>query len=282
MAHIFISYARTDAGAANRLVGTLAKAGYEAWIDREIPGGDLWKRRIVEAIDGADAFLILLSPNSVASDNVRRELDVADARKKLILPLVIAPMKTPQEMEYSLAGLQTIDFAADADAADRQLLNALRSLRAIEEKSVGWKTKEALERLNAILPDPARSIREKTHDYIDVASTPSEGLKTWQKKSAEVQARRDANTAEREELRKKQEKLLQEAGATSSAEIKKQKLEKCNAITRQLESLTSESTAISKDELAVMGEAAWERTKNMDQNRKMLEEAYKLSKGIWK
>lgn len=72
MAHIFISYARKDAEAANRLVGTLANAGYQAWIDREITGGDLWKRRIVEAIDGADAFLVLLSPHSVASDNVQR------------------------------------------------------------------------------------------------------------------------------------------------------------------------------------------------------------------
>ena len=78
------------------------------------PGGELWKKRIVQAIEQARAFLILLSPNSVVSDDVRKELDIAENRKKLILPLVIAPMKIPPEMEYSLAGLQRIDFAADS------------------------------------------------------------------------------------------------------------------------------------------------------------------------
>src|SRR6516165_4326441 len=100
MAHIFISYARKDAQAANRLVGTLAKAGYEAWIDREIPGGELWKKRIVDAIEQAKGFLILLSPNS-------------------------------------LAGLQRVDLAADPSAGDRQLLSAIQSLRAIEQ-NVAW------------------------------------------------------------------------------------------------------------------------------------------------
>ena len=126
MAHIFISYARKDAKAANRLVGTLGKAGYDAWIDREIPGGELWRKRIVQEIEQAKAFLILLSPNSVASDDVRKELDIAENRKKLILPLVIAPMRIPPEMEYSLAGLQRIDFAADPIAGDQQLLSAIQ------------------------------------------------------------------------------------------------------------------------------------------------------------
>jgi hypothetical protein len=57
---------------------------------------------------------------------------MADSRKKLIFPLVIAPMEIPPEMEYSLSGLQQIDFVTDPDAGDRQLLSALKSLHAIE------------------------------------------------------------------------------------------------------------------------------------------------------
>ena len=53
MAHIFVSYARKDVGAADRLVGTLREAGYEAWIDRQIPGGELSKKQIVQAIEKA-------------------------------------------------------------------------------------------------------------------------------------------------------------------------------------------------------------------------------------
>jgi hypothetical protein len=192
MAHIFISYARKDVHAANRLVGTLAEAGYEAWIDCEIPGGELWKKRIVEAIEQAKAFLILLSPNSVASRDVRKELDIAENRKKLILPLVIAPMKIPPEMEYSLAGLQWIDFAADLSAGDRQLLSAIQSLRAIEQ-NVAWvpwmETKEGREKLNAVLFDRSRSLQERVSEFQLAQRAHSE---VWLKKMTDLDRKRAA------------------------------------------------------------------------------------------
>jgi len=91
----------------------------------------------VQAIEKAQAFLVLLSPNSVASDNVRKELDLADSRKKLIFPLVIARMTIPHEMEYSLAGLQLIDFVSSPESGNSQTLSALKSLHAIAGRQLG-------------------------------------------------------------------------------------------------------------------------------------------------
>src|SRR3974390_3523063 len=134
MPRIFLSYSSKDAETATRLVKKLAEAGHEIWIDKEIRGGELWKRRVVEAIDEADIFIVLLSSNSVASNEVRRELDIAESRRKLILPAVISPVKMPPEGEYSLAGVQKVDLSGDLEAGAKDLLNAIRAYLAVERK----------------------------------------------------------------------------------------------------------------------------------------------------
>ena len=302
MAHIFVSYARKDADAANRLVGTLAEAGYEAWIDREIPGGELWKKRVVEAIEGAHAFLILLSPSSVASDNVRKELDVADSRKKLILPLVIAPMKVPPEMEYSLAGLQRIDFASDANAGQKHLLNAMKSLHAIEQQSADWvsltDTKEGRKELNAILTDPVlsdrdRARRQRKMDDSQEPGVPSaERLQSMTERAVRraerrlivvrrVQSRRDAIDAKRDDLRKKRETLTRKLEGTSSAEIANQIQGELAEIRWWEESLASESRSLT-ERISLLGEVSTDRDKILEEGRRLLEESNKLIERIWK
>jgi hypothetical protein len=285
MAHIFISYARKDAEAANRMVGTLANAGYEAWIDREIPGGELWKKRIVEAIDKSHAFLILLSPNSVASENVRKELDIAELRKKLIFPLVIAPMKVPAEMEYSLVGLQRIDFVTDPNSGERNLLSAMRRLRALDEQNVDWTpwmdTEEGRKTLNAILTDPSRSIKDKINDHMMAADRPSDGAIAWQKKMADADGRHAATSAELENLREQELTLLQEVRSTSSPEIKKLIMEELDDIQERIGSLMSEREALRQEEMSLVEEGSRERDKIMERSRKMLEETNKLIERVW-
>jgi len=292
MAHIFISYARKDAQAANRLVGTLVKAGYDAWIDREIPGGELWRKRIVQEIEQAKAFLILLSPNSVASDDVRKELDIAENRKKLILPLVIAPMKIPPEMEYSLAGLQRVDLAADPSAGDRQLLSAIQSLRAIEQ-NVAWvpwmESKEGRETLNAILSDTSRSAQERVSDYVSKCELASRAdSETWLKRLTDLDRRHATIAREREDLEKEKATLMVEMGATSSGEIRELISEKITDINRRLASLESESIALSDEERSLYKTEASVYDKLLESGNKILERYDRLlgplgpSGDIWK
>ncbi len=104
MKHVFISYSRKDSATVDHIVARLDEDKFEAWIDREeIHGGDLWREEIVEAIDDAYAFVLMLSPDSVASDNVRKEVDLAEGAAKALIPVLLAPAKLPSRLRYQLA-----------------------------------------------------------------------------------------------------------------------------------------------------------------------------------
>jgi hypothetical protein len=108
---VFISYSREDSEFTSKLIAMLNTTGYDVWIDNSsISGGQLWREKIVDAISTCQLFLIVLSPHSVKSNNVRKELDLADKKNKPIIPIVIGATEIPPSMEYQLAGIQWIDF----------------------------------------------------------------------------------------------------------------------------------------------------------------------------
>ncbi len=107
MSDIFISYSSKDKEKADQLSELLASAGLSVWIDRTgINLASSWSKEIVDAIDGCQAFVLLLSPNSIASENVIKEIALAAERKKKILPLDLEPVTLPNELAYHLAGIQ--------------------------------------------------------------------------------------------------------------------------------------------------------------------------------
>ena len=86
MADVFISYSHLDQAFALQLVGALVQRGLSAWLDRSkvFPAGE-FREDIQARIEGAGAFLFLLSPDSVLSEDCKKELDYAvDCGKKLI------------------------------------------------------------------------------------------------------------------------------------------------------------------------------------------------------
>jgi murein L,D-transpeptidase YcbB/YkuD len=130
MKHLFLSYARADLDLVDPIVRRIEEEGYEVWIDREdIRGGDPWQQSIVEAIDECDLCLVALSPRSTLSDNVRKELALADAKQKTILPLLIGVTEIPSGFQYQLAGLQHVDLTSNRDEGMGRLLAVLRERR---------------------------------------------------------------------------------------------------------------------------------------------------------
>jgi hypothetical protein len=112
------------------IVTRLKDDGFDVWIDRaNIKGGDLWTVAIVEAIDTADAFLLMLSPNATASDNVRKEVQLAQDANRRLFPLLLAAVKLPPQFRYQLAGIQWIDYASDPKAKYRELIEVLGANR---------------------------------------------------------------------------------------------------------------------------------------------------------
>src|SRR3954447_26294377 len=86
---VFISYSRRDADFVRRLHDALAARDRSAWVDWSSirPTAD-WMREIKAAIEGAPAFLFVISPDSVKSEMCKEEIEHADTLNKRILPLV--------------------------------------------------------------------------------------------------------------------------------------------------------------------------------------------------
>src|ERR1039458_1642224 len=107
MADIFISYSSKDREKAEQLSELLSSAGLSVWIDKSgIDMATSWSKEIVQAIDGCKAFLVLLSPFSVLSPNVIKEVSLAAEKRKKILPLDLEPVDLSEDLQYHLAGIQ--------------------------------------------------------------------------------------------------------------------------------------------------------------------------------
>ena len=109
MQQIFISYSRKDMGFARKLAGDLEKAGYDVWWDiSDLRGGDDWVRVIPAAIESSQYVIIVLSPNSVESEWVRKEYTQALSLRKKIIPIMLAATGVP----FALNTINYVNFTS--------------------------------------------------------------------------------------------------------------------------------------------------------------------------
>lgn len=84
MADVFLSYARADAAAADRVARLIAKAGWSVWYDRELPAHRAYADVIAKELESAAAVLVLWSKSATASEWVRSEANRARELQKLV------------------------------------------------------------------------------------------------------------------------------------------------------------------------------------------------------
>ena len=125
---VVISYSRKDDQEAERLTADLDAKGIRAWRDKDmIPGGAQWREAIVSAIDNCRVVVFIVSKNSMESEQVPKELDIASDAHKVILPVCIDDAKIKAQFRYLLAGTQRLEFfAGGREEVLNQLLRALR------------------------------------------------------------------------------------------------------------------------------------------------------------
>ena len=105
-ATLFLSYARADEPFARKLATALEQAGFTIWWDAMIEGGAAFGRSIAEALERADAVLVLWSKTSIDSDWVKDEAAQGRDRHRLI-PLAIDGTPPP----LGFRQYQTIDLS---------------------------------------------------------------------------------------------------------------------------------------------------------------------------
>jgi hypothetical protein len=123
--NVFISYARKDETYAAKLRDALVRAGLHVWEQRDVSPGDNWARATGKALDEADAVVVLLSPDSMASDWVRREIEftISSPRfKGRLIPVLVRP--TP-EVPWILRELPQWLEARDPLAAAKSIADLL-------------------------------------------------------------------------------------------------------------------------------------------------------------
>ena len=109
MSKVFISYSRKDIDFARKLAGDLESAGYDVWWDiTDLRGGDDWVRVIPEAIKSSQYVIVVLTPDSIESDWVRKEYTQALSLRKKIIPVMLVPCSVP----FALNTINFVNFAS--------------------------------------------------------------------------------------------------------------------------------------------------------------------------
>lgn len=107
--HVFICYSRKDESFVLPLAKKLKNQGVPVWLDKwDIPSGSDWDLTIDNALNNCAHFLIILSPNSVKSKEVRSELRIALDENKHIVPVLYRACGIPRQLRL----IQYIDLTS--------------------------------------------------------------------------------------------------------------------------------------------------------------------------
>lgn len=109
----FISYSSKDKDIAFRIVNAIESEGLKCWIaPRNIPVGSNYASAIMKGIDNADKVIVLITKNSVQSNDVLNEVDNAHSIKKTIIPVRFTDVQLSRELNYYLSRTQWLTISS--------------------------------------------------------------------------------------------------------------------------------------------------------------------------
>jgi hypothetical protein len=124
---VFLSYASEDRELARQLGVKLAKAGLDTWDPAEaLFPGDNWALRIGEALEDSEAMVVLISPDSVKSEWVQREIQYALGAphfKGRLIPVMVRPTK---DIPWILKKFPSVQAHKDLAHAVREIVSHIR------------------------------------------------------------------------------------------------------------------------------------------------------------
>src|SRR5919198_208748 len=151
MAKLFVSYSRKDSATAHKLIEAFKSIQQDVWVDWEsIPTAVYWLEQIFRGIEASDAFIFLISPDSIASEVCKVEIARAALNNKRIIPIVVrdvVPNDSPEtirklnwtyirETDNFDEGLAKVKTAIELD------LDWLEEHRRLQVRSLEWHRKK--------------------------------------------------------------------------------------------------------------------------------------------
>ncbi|MBI5823179.1 MAG: TIR domain-containing protein [Chloroflexi bacterium] len=132
---IFISYSRKDKAFVRKLNDAIDAAGIDAWVDWEgIPLSSDWMSEIQGAIESGDAFVFVISPDSLKSQICQNELELGIKNNKKIIPVLYRDPEKRQKMHPKLASTNWVYLRSRKDdfrATIPKLVDAIQT-------DLGW------------------------------------------------------------------------------------------------------------------------------------------------
>ncbi len=111
---VFISYSRRDKVFVQKLNDALDNAGVQAWVDWEgIELASDWMQRITNAIQTHDAFIFVISPDSIRSKVCADELELGIKLNKKLIPILYREPQKGQSMHEKLSATNWVYMRKD-------------------------------------------------------------------------------------------------------------------------------------------------------------------------
>ena len=127
-ASVFVSYSRIDQKAALPVIHALEAAGYSVWWDGKLEGGERYLKTTEEALENANAVVVLWSKDSTGSHWVHDEAMRGRDRRRLV-PLTIDGSQPP----LGFRQFQTIDLSKHGKKHHEAIEAMLRAVAALHD-----------------------------------------------------------------------------------------------------------------------------------------------------
>jgi hypothetical protein len=136
---VFLSYAEPDEPIAKKVAAGLEKEGLKVWYDRrEILPGQNWAESVSKALKESRAMVVLLTPDSLRSTFVRREIDYALGDQTFshrLIPVIVSE-ELPEndipwikEIPWILQSLKTVNLPKRGNF-DKEIKKIAEALKA--------------------------------------------------------------------------------------------------------------------------------------------------------
>jgi hypothetical protein len=111
----------------------------------DIEPGTSWDRAVEDALNKCQRMLVILSPDSVKSENVLNEVSIALSKQKRVIPILYGKC----DIHLQLVRLQQVDFRFDYDRGLKGLLKTLTAATARKRSRLATEDEDARHRLLA-------------------------------------------------------------------------------------------------------------------------------------
>ena len=143
---VFISYHSSKVELVEHLSRYLERNDIKTWYaKKDIRGGEKWDIAINEAIKSCYAVVLLFCSNADASEEVKRELSLANRYKKPVFWVRVECVE-PNNLSYFLTSIQWMDWLDNRDVTLEKLVQDIYALKVddFSEKNA-CQSKEAIE-----------------------------------------------------------------------------------------------------------------------------------------